>query len=203
MYEVTLSASDGGGLTTELDVTVTVTNVDEPPDLTGEAHVEIVENSTDFVGRYRASDPEGEQVVWLPLSGADSSHFEFTDAGLLSFTAVPDHDVPGDADEDNVYEVTLGATDGSRTRTLGVSVTITGVDEPPEITGEPTIEVEEQDRGPVAAYTATDPKAARPSGSRSQARTATTSPSTTVCSLSLRHLTSRTPPTSTATTSTR
>ena len=156
-YAVTLRASDGG-LTGTLDVTISVTNVDEPPDVTGTAHVIVEENSTDYVGRYGATDPERAPTSWATLSGPDRSHFELTDAGDLSFTAVPDFDARADANRDNQYEVTVRASDGGLTGVLDVTVTVTNVNEPPAITGPASVTYPENATMTVASYSATDPE---------------------------------------------
>ena len=58
--------------------------------------VKVRGGTTAYVGRYGATDPEGFVTSWEPLSGVDAQHFEFSDAGDLSFTAVPDFDNPAD-----------------------------------------------------------------------------------------------------------
>ena len=156
-YRLTLQATDGV-LTGTLDVTVTVTDVDEPPEVMGEAHATIEENSARYVGRYSATDPDGESTSWRPLSGQDASHFEFTAAGDLNFKSIPDYDARADANRDNRYQVTVGASDGSLTGTLDVTVIVTDVNEPPEIAGPDSVDFVEHGTGIVATYTATDPE---------------------------------------------
>ena len=68
-----------------------------------------------------ASDPEGKKVT-LSLMGNDAGSFELADdPGLrkrlslqvLAFKAKPDFEMPGDRNRDNVYEVTVRASDGT------------------------------------------------------------------------------------------
>ena len=165
-YFVTVQVSDDKDSSAETDpaidavigVTITIDDVPEPPEVTGAAHVTIAENSTAYVDRYSATDPEGVTPTWSRLSGADRSHFEIVANGDLSFTAVPDFDARADADRDNRYEVIVGASDGSLTGTLLVTVTVTGVDEAPTIAGEGSIEFAENDTGTLGSYSATDPE---------------------------------------------
>ena len=50
--------------------------------------------------------------------------------GLLTFKAKPDYEKPGDANTDNVYEVTVVATDSHGNRgTMDVKVTVTNEEE--------------------------------------------------------------------------
>ena len=63
----------------------------------------------------------------MDLSGADASLFTLTN-GVLTFNDndSPNFEAPGDADEDNTYELTVGArdADGNRgTRDIEVKVT--------------------------------------------------------------------------------
>ena len=85
VYEVTIQATDanGSGETTELDVTVTVLDVDEAPVITGPAAVSFAEHSGSGVGQYSAADPEGETAT-LTLGGTDAASFTFAD-GTLTF----------------------------------------------------------------------------------------------------------------------
>ena len=73
-YEVTLTAADRetGGETTTLNVTVSVTPVDEPPAIAGERVPNFLEEGTDPVGIYTVSDPEGQTTVFTwRLAGTD------------------------------------------------------------------------------------------------------------------------------------
>ena len=123
VYEVTIRATDvgGSGETTELDVTVTVLDVDEAPVITGPAAVSFAEHSVTGVGQYSAADPEGETAT-LALGGTDAASFTFAD-GTLTFNAAPDYETQ------DSYSATLTASDGTNTSTLGVTITITDVDE--------------------------------------------------------------------------
>ena len=132
-YEVNVHASDGSN-SAVFRVTVVIKEVDERPVIAGPASVNVRGGSTDYVGRYSATDPEGFVTSWEPLSGADAQHFELSDTGDLSFTAVPDFDTPADATGNNTYEVTVPASSdgdrGIRTGTLDVTVTVTDPNQP-------------------------------------------------------------------------
>ena len=106
---VTVRASDGRYYGT-LDVVVTVLEVNEAPEISGNDSITYEENGTDSVGTYRATDPEDGTVTW-GLSGADRSVFSVSDTGVLTFNSSPDYDNPGDLGGDNVYQVTVEARD--------------------------------------------------------------------------------------------
>ncbi len=139
VYEVIIHASDGSN-SAVFHVTVVIRDVDEHPVIAVPTSVKVRGGSTDYVGRYGATDPEGFVTSWEPISGVDAQHFEFSDAGDLSFTAVPDFDNPADTNGDNTYEVTVSASSngdrGTRTGTLDVVVTVT---DPNQVTRPPII----------------------------------------------------------------
>ena len=128
VYEVTVKASAGTNEDT-LDVTITVTNVDEGFEVSGTAAVDYAENGTAAVATYSATDPESATITWS-LEGNDAADFEISAGGMLTFVSSPDHENPADADPDNVYEVTVKASDGTNNEdTLDVTITVTDVDE--------------------------------------------------------------------------
>ena len=166
-YEVTVRATeedDGDPLTRELpgtlDVIVTLSNFDEPPEIDGEASVvDYPENSptTTVVGRrYTATDPEGAGVTWSDLSGNDADKFELSNTGVLTFKASPDYEMKHE------YEVTVNASDGMLPGSLDVTVTIADVNEPPMVEGTTAIAHAENNGTALAnaSYSATDPEGA-------------------------------------------
>ena len=127
-YEVTLRATDDGS-PSQNDihrVRVTVTNVDEAPVISGPDAVEYEENEEDGVATYTAADPEDGDVASWGLAGDDAGLFSISDAGELAFSDAPDFEAPLDTDEDNVYSVTIQATDASDIMgTMDVAITVT------------------------------------------------------------------------------
>ena len=157
-YAVTVHASDG----TEsgaLDVTVTVTDDNEPPALSGPHTADHAENSTAAVASYTAADPEHAAITWT-LSGIDSSAFTISAAGGLTFKAPPDFEAPTDSGADNTYAVTVHASDGTNTTSVDVTVTVTDDNEPPALSGPHTADHAENSTAAVASYTAADPERA-------------------------------------------
>ena len=128
-YEVTVVASDGTYSDTQ-DVAVTVTDVDEAPVITGDVAPNYAENGTGPVDTYSATDPESATIIWS-LEGDDAADFEISADGVLTFKSPPDYEAAADADPDNVYKVTVKASDGTTNEvTLDVTVTVTDVDDP-------------------------------------------------------------------------
>ena len=132
-YDVIVTATDPAGLDDTIMVAITVTDVNEPPDITGDVEP-YAENGTGDVADFTATDPEDQGNVTLDLSGTDAALFELSN-GTLTFEASPNYEMPGDADNNNVYEVTVGATDGDGIRaTKDVEVKVTNVEEDGTVT---------------------------------------------------------------------
>jgi hypothetical protein len=178
---VTVIATDSTGTVTgatapnlSATVTIKITNVNEAPTFsTGAQTLTVPENSTALFGAvadgytgatdaagvtYTAADPEGRTVSYS-LAGPDASKFQISgDPPVLSFVSKPDFEAKASADRDNVYEVTVQASVGSDTGERKVRVTVSNVDEGPEISGPSTRNFAENGEGAVATFTATDPE---------------------------------------------
>ena len=123
-YRVVVRVADPFNTSDTIDVTITVTDVDEKPEISGETSVYYAEDRTDTVAIYTATDPENDTITWS-LLGDDSEDFTISNTGELTFNTPPDRENPADKDVDNVYLVTVQASDGTNTVPLDVSVTVT------------------------------------------------------------------------------
>ena len=137
-------------------VRVIVDDEGEPLRVSGNSTPEYTENATTMVATY--ATPLTSGVAWS-LSGADSEHFSISREGDLSFVAPPDYDHPADENADNVYRVGVRASDGSAAGFLAVSVTVTDVNEPPDVYGPVAVRVEEGSATFVGTYSYDDPEA--------------------------------------------
>jgi glucose/arabinose dehydrogenase len=100
----------------------------QPPAFTSATTATVAENSTGLVYTAIASDPEGQPLTFAVAGGADAARFTFNASTReLRFVTPPDFDAPADANRDNVYEISLSASDGSLTTTLALRVTVTDV----------------------------------------------------------------------------
>ena len=127
-YTVTVTATDSLGLSSTITVTIKVTDVDEMPDLEGEAPEEYAENGTAAVATFTADDPEGKSITWS-LAGTDADDFSIEN-GVLRFEESPDYE--DDGNTDHMYVVTVQASDGGvgTTAEKAVTIEVTNVDEP-------------------------------------------------------------------------
>ena len=124
-YELQAKVHDDDGGDDRITVNIRVTGVPEAPTVTGDTTIEVAENSRGRLAEYSATDPEGQTITW-DLSGDDAGDFSIANGGL-SFASTPDHENPADDDGDNVYNVTVEASDGTDTDTLDVTVTVTNL----------------------------------------------------------------------------
>ena len=134
-YTVTVTAADSLSESSTITVTIKVTNVDEMPDLEGEAPEEYAENGTGAVATFTAEDPEGESITWSLAAGGDSEDFSIEN-GVLRFESAPDFEAPANVGTNNMYEVTVQASDGGvgTTAMEEVTIEVTNVDEPGTVT---------------------------------------------------------------------
>ena len=136
-YLVTIRAYNGSTYGS-LDVTVTVTDQNEAePVVTGRETLSFRENTSadTRLYTYRATDTDRDATIAWSVGGTDGGDFTISTGGELFFSSIPDHEQAADSDSDNVYEITVVASDGSNKGTLAVTVTVTDVNEGPEITG--------------------------------------------------------------------
>tara|TARA_B100000989_G_scaffold210422_1_gene159620 strand:- start:340 stop:1308 length:969 start_codon:yes stop_codon:yes gene_type:complete len=122
-YTITYNVTDSSG-NAAAEVTRTVNVVDAtPPVITGSQNANVDENETG-VGTYLAN----ESVTWS-LSGADSSKFSIdNNSGAIVFSSAPNYEAPTDSDSNNIYILTLTATDSSGNESsLNISVTVINV----------------------------------------------------------------------------
>ena len=151
---LTVIARDLFGAQDTIDVTITITDVNEAPIISGLESIQFLENDTHDVASYNAFDLEGDDVSWLALTGSDASYF-ILDDGRLRFKQPPNFEARANSN----YQVRLRASDGMFTGILNVTVNVQDVNEPPAIIGETDIVFTENSSNRVAIYNASDPEA--------------------------------------------
>ena len=153
VYDIIVTASDGTNDTTQA-VAITVTDVnDNDPVFTSPATASVAENQRSAYTAV-ATDADGDPLTYS-LSGTDAALFTIDPAtGVVSFRTPPDFEMPGSADGDNVYDITVTASDGDNTTNHDVVITVTDEDEvgnAPAFTSPDSASVEENQ---TVAYTA-------------------------------------------------
>ena len=140
-YRVTVEVTDGrdqngdddmDAIDDRQNVTITVTNVNEAPVVTGDDEPSFQENGSNAVASYVAADPERDTLVWTV---SDTTNFWISQRGRLHFRSPPSFETQ------TSYTVTVTATDddadNALSGTLGVTVTVTDAEEAGTITINP------------------------------------------------------------------
>ena len=164
-YMVRVRATDPSGLADNIMITITAENVNEDPIVTGRAELTVVEGTIDITdpdavlvytslpdapggqspdptnqqNEYVYEDPDYlDSIARWTLEGDDAGAFDQSgrfEPRYIQFKVAPDYENPTDANSDNVYEVTLVATDTDPLRTgagvgkVNVWVTVENADE--------------------------------------------------------------------------
>ena len=109
-------------------MTVTVTDVNEGPEITGRPTISVEENRdpAQVLATYSATDPEqtSVEITGWSLSGTDRGDFTISERGQLAFRVTPDHERPADSGRDNEYRVTVRASDGRYYGYFDVTITV-------------------------------------------------------------------------------
>jgi len=108
----TYSVSDGS-LSDSSTVTISVTPVNDAPELVGIMEFAVDENTT-AIADITATDVDGDTLTYSISGGDDQTLFTIdASTGALSFITAPDYENPGDSDQDNIYLVQVTASDGN------------------------------------------------------------------------------------------
>ena len=123
---------------------------DNDPSFTSDASVSVAENET-LAYTAVATDADGDSLRYS-LSGADAARFTATRLREVSFIEAPDFENPDDAGGNNVYDITVTASDDTNETTHDVAITVTNVnDNMPSFTSPDSANVAENQ---TLAYTA-------------------------------------------------
>jgi hypothetical protein len=168
VYLVEVRASDGTNTGT-LPVAVTVTNMNEQPAFAVETDARIIAESP-VAGRnvgtpVSATDSDAGDTLTYELGGADAASF-----GIIPRSGQLKTKADLDFETKPSYTVTVsvrdskdasGNTDTTTDGTISVTIFVTDVDEPPEVTGLASVNYGENGTETVATYTADDPENAQ------------------------------------------
>jgi VCBS repeat-containing protein len=135
---ITLTATDAGGLATSAWFNIVVADVvNVAPVITSNgggnsASISLPENTT-LVADVDAADANtGQTIAYAISGGADAAKFQIdTATGELSFIAPPDFEARADVGRNNVYNVTVRASDGALHDDQALAITVTNINEAP------------------------------------------------------------------------
>ena len=111
---------------------VRVTVDPSSPRVAGPTAFTVVEGDT-AVATLTATDEDttAANVTWSTYGGADSGSFTLSSAGVLAFSTAKDFESPDDAGGNGSYQVAVQVSDGERTGTADLTVTLSNRNEAP------------------------------------------------------------------------
>ena len=125
------------------------------PVFTSPAAVSVRENQT-AAYEAAATDADGDPLVYS-LSGTDAALFMINaTTGEVSFIAAPDFEAPSDDGGDNVYDITVTASDGDNSRNHNVAIRVTNENDNIPIFTSPAAVSVAENRGTAYEAAATD-----------------------------------------------
>lgn len=132
VYDVVVTASTATSSDNQAFV-ITIANRNEGLWITsnegGDASLSVDEGVSS-VTTVTAYDMDGDVPTYSIVGGPDAGRFAIDPAtGALTFIAAPNYEAPGDADGNNVYRVTVAASDGEYAASQNLSITIGNVNE--------------------------------------------------------------------------
>ncbi|MBN9982554.1 hypothetical protein [Rhizobium laguerreae] len=138
VYDIVVTVSDGT-LSANRIVAITVTNQnDNAPVFTSGATATFVENGIGVAYDADATDADSLGALTYSLSGVDAALFNVDAAtGAVTFKTAPDFEAPTDTGANNVYDITVTASDGALFSNRAVAITLTDVVEVSVINGTP------------------------------------------------------------------
>ena len=94
-----------------------------PPSITTTAAINSAEDQLSVVTMAATGD---EPITWSLVGGADIAKFSIVEAtGVLTWNTLPDYEDPQDVGADNIYNVTVRATNVVGTDDLALIITVT------------------------------------------------------------------------------
>lgn len=123
VYLLDLTATDNDGNITSEELAITVTDITEtPPSITSAAELSVVENTTGTV--YTAT---ADVEVTFSLETSQDEGLFTLNGNAISFTNAPDFENPLDTDANNIYLLTITATNNENTSSLDIAITVTDI----------------------------------------------------------------------------
>ncbi|MFY0594260.1 MAG: hypothetical protein JXQ92_16590, partial [Roseivirga sp.] len=153
IYMISVVATDKAGNTDNIDVAITVKNVNEAPVFTSPSSSSFPENSTGFAFGVWAQDQDANTSIAYSLgTDRDESHFSINESiGLISFKASPDFENPMDADSKNDYVLEVKVTDGVNVVSQILTISVTDLDDTAPVFTSP-LAVSYTENGSGSAY---------------------------------------------------
>ncbi len=126
-----VQVDDGQGGTDSIQINVSITPQNDAPTITNTTLNVSIEENTTTVTAITVTDIDSTAFTYT-LGGADNAAFSMV-GNTLTFSTAPNFDDPQDSGKDNIYNVTIIASDGSNNNSESPAkafvVTVTDVDD--------------------------------------------------------------------------
>ena len=156
--DLTYSVNVDGTVATA-NITITVDPVNDAPTFNDLASSFSIDENTTSVTTVAVSDVEDDSIGFS-LSGDDKDLLTISGTGAIAFASNPDFEAPGDADQNNIYSITVEATDGTDSISQAITVEVLNV----ENEGNPVIEglsssiTVDENQQSITQFTVSDPQ---------------------------------------------
>ena len=153
---LTLSDSFGYKVGTPNIHTLTINDDDASPMIKSLNTARVAEGTTRVL-TVTAMDDDNDDLTYSITAGVDSAQFSIDQStGDLTFKIAPDFETPRSADNDNVYEVIVTASDGTNNTAQTITVTVTNVNDNDPMLAPTAIKSVAENTTDVLTVTATD-----------------------------------------------
>ncbi len=156
--DLTYSVNVDGTVATA-NITITVDPVNDAPTFDDLASSFSIDENTTSVTTVAVSDVEDDSIGFS-LSGDDKDLLTISGTGAIAFASNPDFETPGDSDQNNIYSITVEATDGTDSISQAITVEVLNV----ENEGNPVIEglsssiAVDENQQSITQFTVSDPQ---------------------------------------------
>ena len=121
--EFSVAVSDGSLEVTQ-DLSFSITNINEAPSFSIASAQSYTENSGATIS-VSAVDQDASTSLSYSLSGADAAQFSISTSGVVSFTSAPDYESPSDSGSNNIYNISVGVSDGTNSSSVTLVISLT------------------------------------------------------------------------------
>ena len=99
-------------------------HINEAPSFSIASAQSYTENSGATIS-VSAVDQDASTSLSYSLSGADAAQFSISTSGVLSFTSAPDYESPSDSGSNNIYNISVGVSDGTNSSSVTLVISLT------------------------------------------------------------------------------
>ncbi|MCW3785920.1 Ig-like domain-containing protein [Plebeiibacterium sediminum] len=131
IYDLNIIVTDAADHTDSESVTITVSAVNDNLPVISVGSTTIYENHTGVVLTATSTDADAGDSKTYSISGTDYAAFDINSTnGELTFKSAPDFENPTDANQNNIYELTVTVTDGAdHTDSESITITVQNIEE--------------------------------------------------------------------------